>query len=128
MSNANFGGTVSLSGDGNTLAVGSFGETGLSTGVFRGEYNPGVNFESFTFLPSVGAAYLFERSGDDWSQLAYIKASNTEPFDRFADSLDLSGDGNTLAISAGSEASAATGINGDQEDNSAPGAGAVYLY
>jgi hypothetical protein len=40
----------------------------------------------------------------------------------------LSGDGNTLAVGANGEDSNATGIGGDQVDNSAPFAGAVYLY
>ena len=36
--------------------------------------------------------------------------------------------GNTLAVGATSEDSSATGINGDQADNSVDIAGAVYLY
>jgi hypothetical protein len=40
----------------------------------------------------------------------------------------VSGDGNTLAVGARSEESNATGIGGDQADNSIPGAGAIYLY
>jgi hypothetical protein len=40
----------------------------------------------------------------------------------------LSGDGSTLAVGAHLEDSKATGIGGDQADNSAPDAGAVYLY
>jgi hypothetical protein len=38
----------------------------------------------------------------------------------------ISGDGNTLAISAQNEDSNAKGINGNQSDNSATGA--VYLF
>lgn len=34
----------------------------------------------------------------------------------------------TLAVGAQGELSAATGIDGDQTGNAAPGAGAVYLY
>jgi hypothetical protein len=33
-----------------------------------------------------------------------------------------------LAISARSEASASKGVNGEMNDNSAPGAGAVYIF
>jgi len=40
----------------------------------------------------------------------------------------LSGDGSTLAVGADGEANNATGINGNQADNSATNAGAVYLY
>jgi hypothetical protein len=40
----------------------------------------------------------------------------------------LSGDGATLAVGAFTEASAATGINGNQAGNSTAGAGAVYVF
>jgi hypothetical protein len=36
--------------------------------------------------------------------------------------------GDTLAVGAYTEDSAATGVNGDQTDVSASAAGAVYLY
>src|SRR5207247_1712574 len=60
--------------------------------------------------------------------IGYFKASNTDANDTFGDSIVLSADGTTLAVSAPSEASAATGINGDQTNNSAFGAGAVYVF
>lgn len=41
---------------------------------------------------------------------------------------DTSADGLTLAVGANFEASAATGIGGNQVDNSATGAGAVYVF
>lgn len=59
---------------------------------------------------------------------SYVKASNTDPHDQFGFSLALSSDGSTLAVDAPNEASAATGIDGDQGDNSAPFAGAVYVF
>jgi hypothetical protein len=72
--------------------------------------------------------YVFSRSGSTWSQQAYVKASNTEAFDSFGASVALSADGNTLAVGALYEDSNATGIGGDQTNNSASNAGAVYLY
>lgn len=60
--------------------------------------------------------------------VGYVKASNTEGGDLFGWALALSADGNTLAVGAPQEASAATGIGGNQNDNSATAAGAVYLY
>jgi hypothetical protein len=75
-----------------------------------------------------GAAYLFVRDGGLWSERAYVKASNTDVDDQFGYALALSGDGNTLAVGAGGEASTATGIGGNQANNSIQGAGAVYLY
>jgi hypothetical protein len=69
---------------------------------------------------------VFTRSGSSWSQQAYIKASNTGSGDQFGLSVALSGD--TLAVGAHSESSNATGVNGDQADNSAYASGAVYVF
>ena len=49
-------------------------------------------------------------------------------YDQFGISLALSADGSTLAVGAHYEASNATGIGGNQADNSASEAGAVYVY
>jgi hypothetical protein len=117
-----FGHSVALSSEGNTLAVSAWTEASNATGVGGDESdNSAVN---------AGAAYVFSRSGSAWSQQAYVKASNTEANDQFgwAGSMALSGDGNTLAVGSRSEDSNATGINGDQGDNSAIDTGAVYLY
>ncbi|NKE69292.1 integrin [Nitrospiraceae bacterium HYJII51-Mn-bac16s-1-B09] len=115
-----FGFSVALSGDGNTLAVGALNEASAATGI-NGNQADNSAADS-------GAVYLFARSGGNWSQQAYIKASNTDAGDGFGYSVALSADGNTLAVGARYEASAATGINGNQADNSANNAGAVYLF
>jgi hypothetical protein len=75
-----------------------------------------------------GAVYVFTQRDTTWNQQAYVKASNTDAEDRFGASVALSSDGSTLAVGAQDEASAATGIGGDQADNSAWGAGAVYVF
>ncbi len=75
-----------------------------------------------------GAVYVFVRQGDSWTQQAYVKASNPGQSDHFGSSVALSRDGNTMAVAAHWEASAATGINGNQNDNSIPQAGAVYVF
>jgi len=48
--------------------------------------------------------------------------------DNFGESLSLSPDGSTLAVGAIFEDSSATGINGNQADNSESNSGAVYVY
>src|SRR5262249_51758825 len=53
---------------------------------------------------------------------------NTGSGDQFGESMALSGDGLTLAVGAPFEASSASGINGNQADNTANAAGAVYVY
>mgnify|MGYP001612493600 CR=1 FL=1 len=57
-----------------------------------------------------------------------VKASNTGSGDRFGYSVALSPDGSTLAVSAYFEGSAATGIAGNQADNTSLQSGAIYLY
>jgi hypothetical protein len=65
----------------------------------------------------------FTRNG---VQEAYLKASNAETIDHFGILVDVSGD--TLVASSWYEDSAATGVNGNQNDNSAENAGAVYVF
>jgi hypothetical protein len=60
--------------------------------------------------------------------VGYVKASNTGSSDVFGYSVALSADGNTLAVGAYGEASNATGVNGDDTDNSASASGAVYVF
>src|SRR5262245_19236121 len=117
-SGAEFGHYVALSGDGNTLAVSAYWEASNATGI-----NGNQKDES---IPQAGAVYVFTRQGVVWRQQAYVKASNTgeagtaDSFgegDQFGFSLTLSGDGNTMAVGALTEDSAATGINGDQKNN-----------
>ena len=50
--------------------------------------------------------------------VGYLKASNTDANDEFGGNLTLSKDGYTLAVAASGEASSATGVNGNQADNS----------
>jgi hypothetical protein len=111
-----FGYSVALSGD--TLAVGAIGEASNATGVNGNQNNNSVL--------NAGAVYVFTRSGVKWTQQAYIKASNTGQDDAFGWSVALSGD--TLAVGAIGEASNATGVNGDQNNNIVANAGAVYVF
>jgi hypothetical protein len=115
---------VSISDDGNTIAGGILDEDCLATGV-----NPSNACD--TDQPtdtSAGAVVVFIRNGTQWAQQAFIKASNTGKEDWFGSRLQISGDGNTLAVAAQLEDSAAQGINGKQDDDSAQEAGAVYFF
>jgi len=115
-----FGESIALSADGGTLAVGAVFEDSGATGV-------GGDQDDFS-APNAGAVYVFTRTGDGWSQQAYIKASNTDATDRFGYSVALSDDGDTLAVGAMSEDSATTRIDGDQDDDTLDNAGAVYVF
>lgn len=115
-----FGWSLDISSDGNTVAVGAFGEDGGAMGVDGAQNNNDA--------PDSGAVHTFIRSSGSWSPQSYLKASNTNISDKFGMSVRLSGNGTTLAISAPNEDSSATQINGNQSDNSAPESGAVYLF
>ena len=119
-----FGEDLTISADGNTLAVGALGEDSFAKGV---DGDPVDNSSE-----NSGAVYLFERQDNLWAQNAYFKASNAEAYDGFGFRVVVSGDGDSLAISALGEASIARGVNGDQADNSAllglSYPGAVYLF
>ncbi|WP_083228503.1 hypothetical protein, partial [Veronia pacifica] len=86
-----FGTAVSLSADGNTLAVGANGEDSSSTGI-NSVPDEGAN--------SAGAVYIFRFNEGNWSQEAYVKASNTQRQNFFGQALSLSADGNTLVVGA----------------------------
>jgi hypothetical protein len=116
-----FGYSVSLSSDGNTLAVGARQESSNATGI-GGEQGNDLT------TSAAGAVYVFIRSDTKWTQQAYVKASNTGANDQFGSSVSLSSDGNTLAVGAKYEGSNATGIDGADEFNLAPNAGAVYVF
>jgi uncharacterized repeat protein (TIGR01451 family) len=111
-----FGESVAISGD--TIVVGAFQEDSNATGV-DGD-------SSDNSASSSGAAYVFVRSAGAWSQQAYLKASNTAADDQFGGSVAISGD--TIVVGANGEASNATGVDGDQSDNSASSSGAAYVF
>jgi hypothetical protein len=110
-----FGMSVALDGD--ALAVGAIGETSNARGINGDQSN--------TSAASAGATYVFLRSSGAWTQRTYVKAPNTRPNNRFGFGLALKN--GMLAVGSVPEPSGATGINGNQDDTSVPGAGAVYL-
>jgi len=123
----NFGGSVALSGLGTRLAVGAPFEESAATGV-NGNATDTCGSNGGNCALDSGAAYVFARSGDSWSQIEYVKASNTNEFDQFGSAVALDDTGITLVVGAPGEQSAATVIDGDQALNTAAGAGAVYVF
>ncbi len=113
---ARFGNSVAISSE--TVLVGAYQESSAATGVNGNQLN--------TSASGAGAAYVFVRNGATWTQQAYLKASNTGANDSFGMSVALSGD--TAAIGAYQESSNATGVNGNQQDNSIGSSGAVYVF
>lgn len=125
-----FGHSVSIDGD--LIAVSAPEEDNDATGIKAITDNDNAT--------GSGAVYLFERTGDTWSQVAYVKASNAEAGDEFggnnvgvtpavqsnfATTVSLSG--NALLVGAPTEQSSAREIDGAQDNDSAP-FGAGYLF
>ncbi|MFA0089071.1 hypothetical protein AB4358_01290, partial [Vibrio sp. 10N.261.49.A11] len=114
--NDQFGSSVSLSADGDTLAVGA-----------PSEDSDGVGGEGDDSFPDSGAVYLFRFTGGVWAQEAYLKASNAGKGDEFGSSVSLSADGTALAVGAIYEDSSSMGVGGEDNDD-ARDSGAVYLF
>lgn len=111
--NDRFGNSLSLFGD--YLAVGATGEDSGLVG------NPADNS-----APSSGAAYVFHRTGMDWTQEVYLKAQFPRAGEGFGSSLSLSAD--TLAVGSAFESSDARGIDGNSNNSNARNSGAVYVF
>jgi hypothetical protein len=107
-----FGQSVSISED--TIVVGADKED-------SGSDDPNDNC-----APNAGAAYVFVRDGNTWTQQAYLKASNADQDDLFGASVAISKD--TIVVGAYGEDSSATEINGDMDNNDVPGSGAAYVF
>jgi len=73
------------------------------------------------------------RNGSNWTQKAYLKASNAQAADYFGGS-DVAGfsgvavSSGTVIIGAPGEGSNAVGVNGNQSNNSFGDAGAAYVF
>ena len=104
----NFGTSISLSRDGNTLSVGA------------------INFSSRS--EDAGAVYIFERTGENWQEKAVLRASNADIGDRFGHAATLSADGKALVVGAPDESSFASGVNGFEFDNTTVHSGAAYIF
>ncbi len=112
----NFGTSVAISGD--MLVIGADGEDSNACGV-NGNQADNSAIDS-------GAAYVFARSGTTWTVQTYLKASNTGAGDHFGMSAGM--DGSTILLGAPVEDSNASGVNGNQADNSAINSGAAYVF
>ncbi len=116
-----FGRALALNGDGTVLAVGAHREDGAGSGVSDGAANDD--------LGSAGAAYVYERDGNRWSQVAYVKASNPGNGDQFGFSVALDAPGRLLAVGAYKEDGAATVLgDGTDTENGSYDSGAVYVF
>ncbi len=141
-----FGYAVSLSDDGNTLAVGTPGDWSTTSGTASSPtytYEADIQITSSGYLYIVpkldmtraksayasGAVYIYKYSdANGWSPDGYIKASNPQTFYQFGSTLSLSGSGDVLAVGCYRESSQAVGVGGDEADLGAPSSGAAYVF
>ena len=118
---------ITISDDGNTVVAGALDEDTLT---------PGINVVQGGHSGSRRCARRFVRrcrvgvraQRDHVVGAGQLQSLECRQDDWFGVRLAVSGDGNTLAVSAPNEDSAAQGINGKQDDNSADEAGAVYVF
>lgn len=107
--NDNFGKSVSISGDGKTIAVGAPSEDSPATGVGGDQGDSSAGSSS-------GAVYIFLLTGSTWSQEAYVKALLPFRSDQFGSSVSLNGLGNSLIVGA------------IGEDTTETSSGAIYHF
>jgi FG-GAP repeat len=112
---AGFGSSVAIAGE--IIVVGANSEDSATSGV--------NNIPAGTATNS-GAAYVFVRNGGTWTQQAYLKASNTEQYDRFGESVAVSGE--TIVVGALFEDSGSVGPGSPQNNNSGVDSGAAYVF
>lgn len=119
--NYNFGHSVALSGDGNTLAVAANKE----------DLNPPPPGESES--PDTrwngGAVYVYQRMDSTWTEDAYLTALNAGNSDEFGTSLALNAAGTLLAVGAYQEnGSGVLVTDGSNADDASFESGAVYVF
>ncbi len=76
--------------------------------------------------PNGSAIHVYEKRDGTWKHEARLTATKPGSFNAFGSSVAISGD--ILVAGARLDASAATGVNGDENDESSFGAGAAYVF
>jgi hypothetical protein len=111
--------SLSMSRNGAYIAIGNPLDDTAGLGTIVPPYIP-TEFRS-------GTVRIFGRRGGAWTLWQALKA-NTTTSGQFGFSLALGDNGSVLAVGAPSDSSAATAINGNPFDLTAPSRGAVWLY
>jgi hypothetical protein len=120
-SGGEFGTAVRLSGPGDLLAITAPGDGSDNIGMTLSPNNASN--------AATGAVYVYARNGSGWGTRSFLKSMHPRTFDHLGGSgLAMSGDGSVLAVGSTADPSNATGTNGDQNNDSAPNAGAVHIF
>ncbi len=118
--NDQFAWGLSLSRDGNTLAVGAHLEDSGAAGL-NGDQEDATSEDS-------GAVYIYTRTGTTWAPAAYVKGAPVHASAEFGISMALNGDGKVLAVGAFKDSGGGTGINPAKTMKPAQESGAAYIY
>jgi len=106
------------------IVVGAWGEDSIDTAITNG---PTASSDNSAVCS--GAAYIYRRTGTDWAQEAFLKASNGQAYDYYGLAVGISGD--TVIVGSDYEDSGdvfvTNGISAST-DNSKSNSGAVYVY
>ncbi len=116
-----YGGSIAVSDDGSTIAVGDFRDNGFGTGPRAAPLNPTA--------VRTGAVYVYRLRGT-WRLANMVKPNYSGGAASFGRQAALSGNGQTLLVGDDNESSAAEGIGGDWTGTSPgiPRSGAVWMY
>lgn len=118
-----YGDSVSVSGDGLTIAVGDWNDNGTGYGPRAAPLVSGTK--------ATGAVYVYHYT-DAWRLYNMVKPnyypSSQFLIQNFGDRTSLNGDGRTMIVPVTDENSAARGIEGDWANEDAPYSGAVFMY
>ncbi len=101
----NFGSSVAI--DGTTIVAGAYNEGDTS-------------------CAGCGAAYVFERVGDNWTETAKLTATSRDVNDNFG--YDVAISNQTIVVGTYLEDSASQMVNGNYNDNSRQNCGAAYVF
>jgi endonuclease YncB( thermonuclease family) len=115
---------VAVAVDGDTIVVGSAGEDSAATSITNGAT---VTEDNNAVMS--GAAYVFKRTSNTWTQQAYLKAANAETKDSFGVAVAV--DGDTIVVGAHWEDNDETTVtNGAtaSANNAQSNSGAAYVY
>jgi hypothetical protein len=109
---------LGLAIDGDTIVVGAPVEDSKANTI-DGDQKDNSSMNS-------GAAYVFVRKDGMWTQQAYLKASNNDPFDRFGASVAVLGD--IVVVGVPNEDSTANTVNGSASNNDGNNHGAAFVF
>ena len=123
-----FGYSLSLSANGQTLAVGAPYDDNALEGLFDTSASTEAIAHTEQSTTDSGAAYVFHHTDDGWQQSLYLKPEAAVTDGYFGWSLSLSAVGDYLAVGTPRDRSSGTGVGSDRLNTNANNSGAAYVY